>query len=82
MAARLPPLLSSLFSAVNESERPTAPVCRTWTEKLYTLWLAMMMVAIVATGFGLAGFIYVRVTDLAPTISVDSIGELGEGSSQ
>jgi hypothetical protein len=46
--------------------------------KLYTLWLALMLMAIVAAGFGLSYFTYAHLVANGPTASVETIGELWE----
>jgi hypothetical protein len=47
--------------------------------KLYTLWMVLMLVAVVGTGFGLSYLAYDHIIANAPAVSVETIGDLGEG---
>ena len=48
------------------------------TNKFYTLWLALLLMAIVAAGFGLSYFTYAHLVANGPTTSMETIGEIWE----
>ena len=56
----------------------TTSGCSSLSNKLYTLWLALMLMAIVAVGFGLSYFTYAHLVASGPAASVETIGELWE----
>jgi hypothetical protein len=54
------------------AERPSL------TDRLYTLWLALVLVAVVAAGFGLSYFAVTQLASVGPAVSVETMGELWE----
>jgi hypothetical protein len=48
---------------------------RTLLERLQSLWLGLILLAIVAAGFTLSYFVYARLTAHSPGTSVETYGE-------
>jgi hypothetical protein len=51
---------------------------RSLADRLYTLWLALVLVAVVAAGFGLSYFAFAQLASVGPAVSVETMGELWE----
>jgi hypothetical protein len=47
-------------------------------DRLYALWLGLMVVAVVAAGFGLSYFACTELASVGPAVSVETVGELWE----
>jgi hypothetical protein len=64
---------------MDSKNRPDVVNARPPSEKLYTLWLALMLTAVVAAGFTLSYFVYAHLVANGPVVSVESVGELWDG---
>jgi hypothetical protein len=53
---------------------------RSLSDKLYTLWLALMIGATVALGFGFSYFTYAQLVASGPAVPVETMGELWDSS--
>ena len=50
------------------------------SEKLHTLWVALVLAALVAAGFGISFLAYPYLVANGPSASVETIGEMWDGA--
>jgi hypothetical protein len=70
----------SQMDSENRPEPAGATGPRPFSEKLYTLWVALVLVAVIAAGFGISFFAYPYLVTNGPSASVETMGELWDGS--